>query len=344
MTGENCVLFLVVLIFLWTAARGDVHCIFMESCILPCSFDPGPDIVIHWMRGNKHVHSFYHSANQLSHQDQRFRGRTSLFDSQILTGNVSLQLKKVELQDRGLYKCYTSTIKGNKEQFVNLNVKAPVCKVKIEQTEDSITCSSNEIYPQPELKWSTKPPSNLTIMNQTVHQTHQQVYTIRSSLHLSDNSEGLEYICNVTTEESYQKATVRQQAPVTSVDSEARILCITTKALRSLVWKFNYGQIILNKTGANTHYWAKWKQKVKEEESESNNLILKDLSSEEQGMYTCEVTTADGTYIINTFVSVPHPNQAKPTIIIIVVVLILGVAGIVVGFIIYWRRKKNGVL
>ncbi|XP_029979650.1 V-set domain-containing T-cell activation inhibitor 1-like isoform X2 [Sphaeramia orbicularis] len=345
MTGDNCVVFLVVLTFLWTAARGDVQCIFMESCILPCSFDPGPEIVIHWVQGNKPVHSYYHNANKLSHQDKRYTGRTSLFESQILNGNVSLLLKKVEIQDRGQYKCYTSTIKGNKEQYVSVNVKAPVSEVNVEQTGDSITCSSNGIYPQPELKWSTILPSNLTIMNHTVHQTEQQVYTIRSSLLISDHSEGLEYICNVTTGESYWKATVRQQAPVTSEDSEASISCITAKTLRSLVWKFNYNQIILKKTTspANIQYWNNWKQKVKEE-SESNNLILKDLSSDQQGMYTCELTTANGTYIINTFLNVPGSNQGKPTVliavIVIVIVIALAVAGIVAG-IIHSKRKNT---
>lgn len=345
MTGDNCVVFLVVLTFLWTAARGDVQCIFMESCILPCSFVPAPDIVIHWLQGDKPVHSYYHNANQLSHQDQRFRGRTSLFESQILSGNVSLQLKKVELQDRGQYTCYTSTINGNRKQYVNINVKAPVSKVTIEQTEDSITCSSNGIYPQPELKWSTVPLSNLTIINRTVHQTEQQLYTITSSLIISDHSEGVEYICNVTTEESYRKATVRQQAPVTSVDSEATIPCII-KPLRSLVWKFNYTQIILNKTTSpqpNIHYWDKWRQKVKV--SESNNLILKDLSSDQQGMYTCELTTAEGTYIINSFLNVPHSNQAKSTPVIVgvvvVVLLALVVVGIVVGIKKCSKCKKN---
>lgn len=342
MTRDNCVVFLVVLTFLWTVARGDVQCIFMESCILPCSFDPGPDIVIHWMRGTKAVHSYYHNQNQLSHQDQRFTGRTSLFDSLISSGNVSLLLKRVQLQDRAQYKCYTSTIKGNKEQYVNVIVKAPVSKVHIEQTEDSITCSSNGIYPRPELLWSAKPQSNLTIMNQTVHQTEQQVYTIRSSLLIRDHSEGLEYICNVTTEDSYWNAIVKQQAPVTSVGSEATLPCIAPKSLRSLVWKFNYSQIILNKTGANIHYRDEWRQKVKEQ-SESNNLILQNVSSDQQGVYTCEFTTAEGTYIMNTFLSVPHPTQAKTTVVVVVVVLLIVAAAAVVGCVIYRysKHKKN---
>lgn len=92
--------------------------------MLPCSYG-GRDVVIHWHQvsaGDITVHSFYHNKDQLEHQNQRFRGRTSLFNDQISTGNASLQLTKVEVRDEGKYKCYTSTIDGNKESFINLKI------------------------------------------------------------------------------------------------------------------------------------------------------------------------------------------------------------------------------
>ncbi len=97
----------------------------MESCILPCSFQGGSDSVIHWIQvttGNTVVHSYYNNQDQLAHQIQHFRGRTSLFKDQISRGNASLQLRAVELQDQGRYKCFTSVISGNKESFINLKV------------------------------------------------------------------------------------------------------------------------------------------------------------------------------------------------------------------------------
>lgn len=72
--------------------------------------------------GNTRVHSYYHNKDQLSLQDQRYRGRTSLFTDQISRGHASLKLSRVEVQDHGRYKCYTSTITGNKESFIDLNV------------------------------------------------------------------------------------------------------------------------------------------------------------------------------------------------------------------------------
>lgn len=123
---------------MWFAAFKDAHffftwclsdaavCVFNTSCILPCSFKPGADVVIHWIHVNGKeitIHSYYHGRDQLAYQDQRFKARTSLFLDQISKGDAALQLSRVEVQDQGRYKCYTSTIAGNHESFININVE-----------------------------------------------------------------------------------------------------------------------------------------------------------------------------------------------------------------------------
>uniref|UniRef100_A0A3B4YXN3 Ig-like domain-containing protein n=1 Tax=Seriola lalandi dorsalis TaxID=1841481 RepID=A0A3B4YXN3_SERLL len=182
-------------------ADSEVSCVVMESCILPCSFQGGTDVVIHWIQvtaGDLHVHSFYHNQDQLGHQDQRFRDRTSLFKEQISRGNASLQLTGVKVQDQGRYKCHTSVIRGNKDSFINLKVDAPVDQVDLQQVENRITCSSEGIYPEPELTWSTSPPPSLNLQHKTTKQkTEQLLYNIRSYLILSDSDLG--YSCTVST-------------------------------------------------------------------------------------------------------------------------------------------------
>uniref|UniRef100_A0A3B4WIP6 Ig-like domain-containing protein n=1 Tax=Seriola lalandi dorsalis TaxID=1841481 RepID=A0A3B4WIP6_SERLL len=154
---------LVVAAVLVSAAAATVvlvSCVSMESCILPCSFQVDTDVIIHWIQvsaGNSPVHSFYYNKDQLAHQDQRFRNRTSLFKHQISGGNASLQLTGLQVQDQGRYKCFTS-MDGKKH--------TPVGKVDLQQVGNRITCSSEGIYPQPELTWSTSPPSNVTFKNQ----------------------------------------------------------------------------------------------------------------------------------------------------------------------------------
>ncbi|XP_022625224.1 V-set domain-containing T-cell activation inhibitor 1-like, partial [Seriola dumerili] len=187
----------------WMLTRGDteVSCVFMESCILPCSFQGDTDVIIHWIQvtaGNRQVHSFYYKKDQFSHQDQRFRGRTSLFTDQISRENASLQLTGLQVQDQGRYKCYTSSNRGNNDSYINLKVEAPVRRVDIWQVENRITCSSERIYPQPELTWSTSPPSNVTHQDKTTR-TEQLLYNITSSLTLSDNDTNQVYSCSIST-------------------------------------------------------------------------------------------------------------------------------------------------
>lgn len=101
-----------------------MSCTVLEKCTLPCSFRAGNDSVIHWISeaNGTHVHSYYFDQDQLKYQDQRFRGRTSLFKEQISRGNASLQLTAVEVQEQGRYKCYTSTKTEHLESFINVKV------------------------------------------------------------------------------------------------------------------------------------------------------------------------------------------------------------------------------
>uniref|UniRef100_A0A4W6CF19 Ig-like domain-containing protein n=1 Tax=Lates calcarifer TaxID=8187 RepID=A0A4W6CF19_LATCA len=190
----------------------EVSCVFMESCILPCSF-----------QRHLPVHSYYRNKDQFGLQDQFFRNRTSLFKDQISRGNASLQLTGVEVQDQGRYRCYTSTMRGKEESFINLRVDgmrdtqeihkdiSPVSKVNMEQVGNRIICSSEGIYPEPDLTWSTRPPSNLTLQNQTsIQQTEQQLYNISSSLILSDSETDLIYICTISTRSNSRNTTWRK--------------------------------------------------------------------------------------------------------------------------------------
>ncbi|KAK2859866.1 hypothetical protein Q5P01_004486 [Channa striata] len=188
----------------------NVSCVFMQSCVLPCSFQYDNDLVVHWIHTgeNVHVHSYYYDQDQFENQDQRYRSRTSLFKEQISRGNASLQLTGVRVQDQGRYKCYTSNIRERTESFIRLQVDAPVHKIHIEQVGNRITCSSQGIYPEPELTWSMDPPSS-SKNTTTVHQTEQQLYNISSSLILSDPVPDVIYSCRISTRTNTRRTTLR---------------------------------------------------------------------------------------------------------------------------------------
>ncbi|KAM8731570.1 CD276 antigen-like isoform 2-T2 [Acanthopagrus schlegelii] len=347
MSVVRCSAYLVVLSFLWTSIRGDAEiCVFNTSCVLPCNFKPGDDVVIHWIQVTGEeitVHSYYHGQDRLAYQDQRFKARTSLFQDQISKGNAALQLSGVKLQDRGRYKCYTSTITGNNELFINMNVEAPVREVHIQQDENSITCSSEGIYPEPELTWSTSPPSTMTLKKPTtVQQTDQQLYTISSSVTRVDGVADLTYSCTVSAGTN-QKTSVLKQTSVSGEGSETTIRCADTNAPHTgLVWRFNHSQTVLTQTSADVSYTAseQWRQHVKGV-SASGSLTLKDLTSAQDGTYTCELRDDEETIITNTFLKMVQSQGNSPVIIGAVIgVLVAIISGVLVALIIRYKGKK----
>ncbi|XP_010836870.1 PREDICTED: HERV-H LTR-associating protein 2 isoform X3 [Bison bison bison] len=50
-----------------------------EDVILPCSFESGPNVVIHWKNQDTNVYSYYRDSDQLEKQDPRYVNRISLF-------------------------------------------------------------------------------------------------------------------------------------------------------------------------------------------------------------------------------------------------------------------------
>ncbi|XP_026147509.1 CD276 antigen-like [Mastacembelus armatus] len=343
MTEVKCAVFLMVLTALWTSTRGEprVSCAFKESCILPCLFQMGSDVVIHWIQMmDIPVHSYYHSEDQLARQNQRFMKRTSLFKDQISEGNASLQLTGVDFQDQGRYKCYTSTITGNKESFITLHVDAPVNKVNIEQVENRITCSSGGIYPEPELIWSTNPPSTLTLQNNTtVQQTEQQLYNISSLLILSDSVTDLDYICTVSTNRNKRRTTLLKSNSITSSSTEATISCTDSNSpSTSLIWRFNHSQIILTQTRAKDPTVSEEWRKLVKGVSDSGSLTLQGISSDKEGIYTCELIHAGEASARNTFLKVE--NSQGNTHFVIIGVVGLAVIVAVIILLLWFKRRK----
>uniref|UniRef100_A0A3Q2WN29 Ig-like domain-containing protein n=1 Tax=Haplochromis burtoni TaxID=8153 RepID=A0A3Q2WN29_HAPBU len=316
--------FLVVLVvfhlnFVWNIARGDnsVSCEFRKNCILPCTFKPGPELVIHWIQtiGNIQVHSFYHNQDQLGYQDQRFKGRTSIFKDQVSSGNASLQLTGVEFQDEGRYKCYTSVTSGNQESIINVIVDGPVQKVNINQEGNMIFCMSEGIYPEPKLTWSTEPSSPLAHVPNPHVQRDGQLYSISSSLTHLDSDTNITYSCTISTRKNTKTSTLFKPTSITCPDSEITIPCTDSNTLATnLIWRFNNSQLIATqmKSGGTYTVSDKWKQYVKDV-SKTGTLTLQNLSSDQNGIYTCELTNADKTLVKNTVLQI---TEGQPTNVI----------------------------
>ncbi|XP_063339146.1 V-set domain-containing T-cell activation inhibitor 1-like [Pelmatolapia mariae] len=345
--------FLVVLVvfhlnFVWNIARGDVSvsCEFKQNCILPCTFRPGPELVIHWIQttGNIQVHSFYHNQDKLGYQDQRFKGRTSIFKDQVSSGNASLQLTGVEFQDEGRYKCYTSVTSGNQESFINVIVDVPVQKVNINQEGNMIFCMSGGIYPEPKLTWSTEPSSPLAHVPNPHVQRDGQLYSISSSLTLLDSDTDLTYSCTISTRKNTKTSTLFKPTSITCPDSEITIPCTDSNTLvTNLVWRFNHSQLIVTqmKSGGTYTVSDKWRQYVKDA-SKIGTLTLQKLSSDQNGIYTCELTNDDTTLVKTTVLQITEGQTINVTGIAIgVVVAVLALAPLIFLVVRHLRRNTQ---
>ncbi|KAJ8010779.1 hypothetical protein DPEC_G00078690 [Dallia pectoralis] len=335
-----------------------VTCGFSEECVLPCSFQPGREEIIHWVKQEHlppYLHSNYYSTDQLEHQDQQYKQRTALFNNQIPKGNASLLLRNITVQDQGRYKCYTSTNKGIQESFINIIVEAPVRLVDIQISNDIITCSSTGIYPKPKLTWSTDPPSDLspdpqTSQNSTSTKVNSQgLYDIISTKPFNRNQTN---ICTVTSGTREKTATLKQQI-YSSPGSEVSIPCsvpLSDLLTFNLTWRFNQSVNILT-YNMDTHQMRvedHWKEQV-QDVSESGSLQLHGLTSEHQGIYSCELSTTRDTHLVLTYLisdekttgNINETSAGTIAAIVIGVIVAAVIVAVAVAVCIHKRKKRR---
>ncbi|MXQ81183.1 hypothetical protein E5288_WYG012884 [Bos mutus] len=127
-----------------------------EDVILPCSFESGPNVVIHWKNQDTNVYSYYKDSDQLEKQDPNYVNRISLFHGEIHNGNASLSFRRLTLQDEGIYVCYVGTSLGKITKKVVLKVGAfvtPVMKYEKNTTNSFLICNVLSVFPYPIITW-----------------------------------------------------------------------------------------------------------------------------------------------------------------------------------------------
>ncbi|XP_077410281.1 uncharacterized protein LOC144040190 [Vanacampus margaritifer] len=343
--------YLVVLsTFLCRLAAGasDVWCRWNTGCLLEASFPIGDDVVIHWFqqsKGDLKVHTYYHEKDQLDNQEKRFKDRTSLFKENIAKGNASLLLKDVVVGDQGRYKCYVGTLMSNAESFINLHVEAPVTTIRFHQeNQQQLVCSSDGIFPRPQLRWSTEPALPHALINTSqVHQEAQtELYNISGSLDLAGEAHpDVDYVCDVAGFNSSSRLTWRKTSVNTS-DLETSIECVPVSHQRSLVWTFNHSRVIANRSGRKLYIADDWRKHVNGV-SGVGGLNLQELNGGQSGTYTCTLSNATHTRVHDIFLRVVGTEDVHPS----KVGITLGVLGLVgfpavVGLIYCLRRRNEG--
>uniref|UniRef100_A0A3P8VN98 HERV-H LTR-associating 2a, tandem duplicate 2 n=1 Tax=Cynoglossus semilaevis TaxID=244447 RepID=A0A3P8VN98_CYNSE len=304
----------------------NLTCIVQDDCILPCSFRPTGTVVIHWYKQQIPVHSYYYNKDQFGLQNKHFSGRTCLFNSHIPHGNASLLLRRVKVQDKGRYKCYTSTRKGNQEVFINLEVKAPIQSVMMEMTDDLLTCSSQNIHPVPHVTWATDPPPDHGFTeNSTLKITdHKGLYTVESSLRILGNLSHNTYFCSFTSADKTQEWTSswRNQEDVTQEEGHAlSVPCVAPHTVQnfSLTWTFSSSTdpaVILRFDSRTRLVSNQWEGRAELDQNllllgNGSLLIHKPDREEHSGTYTCTFSGLQSRHVVQTRVNITEASVGE---------------------------------
>ena len=99
-----------------------------EDVTLPCRIEPScraDKMTVEWSRPDlEPVYvNMRQQGKEVSHPlNPQYRQRTSLFEGELLHGNISLKLSRVQLSDEGSYKCFVPNL------YSSSSVQLRVCK------------------------------------------------------------------------------------------------------------------------------------------------------------------------------------------------------------------------
>ncbi|XP_015419026.1 PREDICTED: V-set domain-containing T-cell activation inhibitor 1 [Myotis davidii] len=215
-----------------------------EDGILSCTFEPDiklSDIVIQWLKEGVmgFVHEFKEGKDDLSDQNEMFRGRTAVFADQVRVGNASLRLKNVQLTDAGTYKCYINTSKGKGNANLEYKTGAfsiPKMDVDYNASSESFRCEAPRWFPQPTVVWTSQVDrrTNFSEVSNTSFELNSENVTMKVVSVLYNVTINNTYSCMI--ENNIAKATgdikvtdseIRRRSHLELLDSKAS-LCVSS--------------------------------------------------------------------------------------------------------------------
>ncbi|XP_056351117.1 HERV-H LTR-associating protein 2 isoform X2 [Oenanthe melanoleuca] len=338
----------IIYLFLISATLWDfteqveVTGLFSKDCILPCSFPPGHDEVIHWSKENKIVHSYYRQKDQLKEQDPRYRGRTQLFHENIPSGNASLKLSNLTMTDEGSYTCYVGTTQDRKQVEVLLHLRAPssyALEYQKTNTERRLKCYAFLTYPAPNISWVQ---GNVSIQETGREETmNGALYSIRSDKDIINTADT--YYCHIHFHHDMWAAEWKMvQEDLSGKEGDRAVIpCdhgndIASAAGFSVVWTLHRNAVTSILASFNGTFHSH-QPRVQIDKTDFS-LMLDDLTGDDSGEYLCNISTPLYTKLT---VSTLHVKNSGNNWIIVLVVLGVLAAVAVVAVALYCLKKKE---
>ncbi|XP_074157225.1 HERV-H LTR-associating protein 2 [Sminthopsis crassicaudata] len=290
-----------------------------EDVIIPCSFKIGPGIVIHWMKGQKYLHSFFKGSDYLKNQDSIYKNRTSLFFNEINNGNASLKLRRLNLQDEGVYKCYIST--KDSWKCINISLKlggfiTPAIEYQEQNRVDYLTCYLFGAYPSPNITWIK---NNTTNLESNIEVSSSPPFSVKSQLNIIDSNSS--YQCIIENSVLDQRWTGKWKIEGTLLTTEGKkaLLPCEFKNKDFLLQKNinvswyrveNASSTILASFSSSSRRMVfdsrfHWTQDMKHEKNDFS-LTLTFPTQSDSGKYLCNISSIDSTELMIQFLTVVY--------------------------------------
>ncbi|XP_051841211.1 HERV-H LTR-associating protein 2 [Antechinus flavipes] len=325
-----------------------------EDVIIPCSFKRGSNIVIHWMRDEKYLHSFFKQSDYLKNQDSIYENRTSLFSNEINNGNASLKLRRLNLQDEGVYQCYTSTTDNAECSNIDLKLGAfitPAIEYQEQDRADYLTCYLFGAYPSPTITWTE---NNTTNSESNTEVSSYPPFFVKSQLKITNSNSSYQCIIeNSVLNQRWIGKWKRKDTNLTTDGKKISFLCELTnedfslEKNRNLSWYRveNASSTILASFSSssssmvfdNRFTWTKDMM----HESRNFSLTLTHPIQSDSGKYLCNISSIDSTQLMIQFLTVePLPEKSSSNqIVSITVAVIISLMIISIG--ILFKKKCN---
>ncbi|MED6288043.1 hypothetical protein CHARACLAT_022489 [Characodon lateralis] len=159
--------------FLATQYRGSVSVQRGHTVTLPCwlsSSQSAEDLEIRWYRGSDQfdtpillykTKAFDHTSQKASYAGRVSFGLKEGTSGGLKTGDVSLNLENVTVEDIGDYTCFVSSFEDYDSAVISLRVTETgspplLSAVMKHNNEVNVSCESEGWLPKPELRWSDK--------------------------------------------------------------------------------------------------------------------------------------------------------------------------------------------
>uniref|UniRef100_A0A3B3DW33 Ig-like domain-containing protein n=2 Tax=Oryzias melastigma TaxID=30732 RepID=A0A3B3DW33_ORYME len=203
--------------------------------------------------------------------------------------------------------------------FVNLEVKAPIQTVTITMTDEWVTCSSQNVYPVPQISWATNPPSAQDVIgNSTIRTTdHKGLFTVESMVRIVGNLTSYTYLCSFKSADKTQVWTASWKNQEGLTHEEGRPLLIPCNAPQmllnfSLSWTFSSSSeptLILKYDNRTRHTVNQWEGQAELDQDlvllgDASLLLKKPDSQDHSGTYTCTFSTLNSKHILQTNVNI----------------------------------------